>query len=104
MPGMVRSRRTASRKGSRSRSFEAVLRTRVDLGQRRRERVTLAEVQAEQEAMPIRDAPGQRRTQPRRLGLDPGMDQGEQPVGVALAGDQRLQDRPPAQALARSGP
>jgi hypothetical protein len=26
------------------------------------------------------------------------MDQGEQPVGVALARDQRLQDRPPAQA------
>jgi hypothetical protein len=75
-----------------------VLRTRVDLGQRGVDRVGLAQVQAEQEAVVVGEPPGQRRAQPRRLGLDPGVDQGEQPVGVALARDQRLQDRPPAQA------
>src|SRR3712207_1924410 len=96
MPGMLRSRRTASRKGSRPRSFEAVLRTRVDLLERLRQRVVLAQVQTEQEAMAVADAPAQRRAQPRRLGLDPGVDQGEQPVGVGLAGDQRLEDGPPA--------
>ena len=35
---------------------EVALHFRVDLGQRRRERVILAEVQAEQKAMPIREA------------------------------------------------
>src|SRR5215213_3930395 len=53
MTGTVRSRRTASRNGSRPRSFEAVLRSGVDLLERLRQRVVLAQVQAEQEAVSL---------------------------------------------------
>lgn len=71
---------------------------RVDLGDGGAERIDLAQVQAQQEAMALGDPAGERGTQPLGRRFDATLDQGEQFVGVALAFDQRLEDRAAADA------
>ena len=94
--GMVRSKWIASRKGS-----EAALHLGVDLLQRLRQRVVLAQVQAEQESMALADAPAQRGAQLRRFGPSPGDGtRGEALVRIEVSpGNQRPRGSP-----GRSGP
>jgi len=75
---------------------QAAVHLRVDLGQGGVERVDLAQVQPQQEPVPVGDAPGQRRLDPLGRRLDAFLHQGKQPFGVGLLLDQRLDDRPPA--------
>jgi hypothetical protein len=49
-------------------------------------------VQAQQEPVTISDPPGQRSPQLLRPRLDAALHQGKQPVRIALAIDQRLED------------
>lgn len=56
------------------------------------ERVDVAQMQAQQEAMPLGDAPLQGGTQLFRRCFDAALDQHPQLIGVAVAVDQRLQD------------
>ena len=77
-PGMVRNRRTASRKGSRSRSTSASISAMAAS-----ERIDLAQVQAQQEAMALGDrGPAARHATSRGGALTPRCDQGEQFVRV----------------------
>ena len=65
---------------------------RVGLGNGGIQGLNLAQVQAQQEAMPFGDAPLQGSTQPLGWRLDAALHQGEQPIGIALALDQRRQN------------
>jgi hypothetical protein len=69
---------------------EIAVHLRVDLGDGGVERINLAQMQAQQEAMALGDAPLERRTQLLRGCLDATLHEAEQRVGVALALDQCL--------------
>jgi hypothetical protein len=64
----------------------------VDVGDGHIQRLDLAQMQTQQEAMSIRDPSGQGGQDLLRGRLDASLDQGEQRLGIALAIDQGLQD------------
>ena len=68
-----------------------------DVADRRVKGVDLLQMQAQQETVMPGDAAAQRFAQRLRRGLDPAMRQLRQPLGIALAGDQRLDHRPAGQ-------
>jgi hypothetical protein len=63
---------------------EIAVHLRVDLAECGIERIHLAQVQTQQEAVPVAHASGQRRPQLLGRGLDPPLDEREQRVGVTL--------------------